>query len=489
MSWKETFTDEAAGLSGAALGFITADVPGAWHGYTLGKDLSKLSRKYYNSNMAGRKRAASRSLTPLGRGRPFTRSQGPITPARSRTRTPSSRRSSVTSSAVSDMANLRRASVTFRNSQINAENSMSTRQAGVKHQRKKNVSLKKPKKVRVTPKFRKQVVKALEPSKFYGKYHEMGAGYYTFPIALGGGQYVFRPGHYSGLDQYLFNPMRVWHAANVLWNSKAESEQAQYTNYIPDFQSNFYNLDNTKIHVKNSYAIYHVKNNSKRTWILTLYECAPKRNMSHLIEKDAYSQWIDSMQFDRGVPLTADGEVVNPTYIRNVNACTPNTLGVTPGVTPQLNTKWAFEKHEIVLDPGQTYVHYVQGPADTIYDYAKFRSQISNVTTDKENMFMDIQKNKTRQVLIVAKMDLVRNTETAVRAGIAEGDAQNLLIEYKNYFHLECPEQTGGRFDSTAGNKNFSLGKQRTTYYYKNWATGTTAPLVRIDEENVEDTV
>lgn len=492
MSWGETISDEVAGLSGAALGVITMPgyYSGAVAGYKFGKGASQLSRKYFKSNMA--RKSYSRSPTP--RGRPNTRSQLMATPARSR----SSRRVSIASSTVADMARLRRASVANAGTQssryvkgnINSENSVSTRQAAVKHQRKKNVSIKKPKKVRVSPKFRKQVVKALEPSKFYGKYHEMGAGYYTFPISLGGGQYVFRPGHYSGLDQYLFNPMRVWHAANVLWNSKPESEQAQYTNYIPALQSNYYNLDNFKINVKNSYTTYHIKNNSKRTWILTLYECAPKHNMSHLIEKDVYSQWLDSMSFDQGVPLTATGEIINPTFIRNVNACTPATLGVTPGVTPQLNTKWSFEKHDIILDPGQTYVHYVQGPADTIYDFAKFRKQVSNVASQAlENQFCDIQKNKTRQVLIVAKMDLVRNTAAAVRSGIDEADAQNLLIEYKNYFHLECPEQTGGIFDGTAGNKNFSLGKQRTTYCYKNWATGTVAPLVRIDEENVEDTV
>lgn len=210
--------------------------------------------------------------------------------------------------------------------------------------------------------------------------------------------------------------------------------------------------------------------------------------MHHPNEKDAYSQWIDSMDFDRGVPLTSAGELINPTFVRNVNGATPNTLGVTPFCTPQLNTKWNFEKHEIILDPGQTYTHFVQGPADTMYDFSKFRTQRTGVA--QENSFCDVQKGKTRQVLIVAKTDLCRTTAKAVRAGVDTSVTnQDLLIEYHNHFHLECPTQTGGIFDGTAGNKNFSIGKQRTTYYYKNWATDVVRPEIRIDENSVLDTV
>lgn len=477
MSWKETITDEVAGISGATLGFITANVPGAWHGYTLGKDLSKLSRKYFNDDMAKGKGKRPASRTP-SRGRPAKRNT-PITPRKSPGRPRSRSVSSVTSSAVSDMAKLRRASITYN---IKSESSGGIRAPHVSTQNKKSVTFKRPPKVRVTKKFTKQVKKALEPTKSHGKYVEMSTVYSELDIELGGKQHVFRVGHYSGTDQYIFNPMRVWHAANVLWNGKAPSENAQYLSTYSDSVGDIYtNLANTKIHMKNSFVQYHFKNNCKRTLFVDLYELSPKNNMYHPTDKDALSQWGDNMELE----AQDSGELINPTRNSNVLGATPATLGITPNWSKGFMAKWSVEKHSIVMEPGQTHAHFVQGPADVTYDFAKFR-KVGN--GDPNIKFCDVQKKFTRQVLLVVRTDLVRTTNSALRAGVnnlsteLSNNKQGILCEWKHYFHMECPEQIAGTITTASGNSSMALDKRRDVYAYKNWAEGNGTALVRVEE-------
>jgi len=480
VTWGDSITDEIAGFSGAALGFIIGEMEGAQYGYKAGKLASKVTRKYSNSDMAKGKNKRPASRTP-SRGRPTKRrTVGPYpTPGRSKSRASTSSRSSIASSTVSAMAKLRRPSITYN---IKSESSGGIRAPHVSTQNKKSVSIKKPAKVRITRKFRKQVVKALEPSKSHGKYVEMSTYYNEFDVENGGKQMVYRLGHYSGVDTYIFNPMRVWHAANVLWNAKAPFENSQYTaSYNDSVGDIYFNLANTKINVKNSYATYHIKNNSKRCLFIDLYELSPKNNMFHPTDKDALSQWLDNMALE-----TYDsGELINPTKSTNILAATPYTLGMTPNFCKPFMAKWNVEKHTVVMEPGQTHAHFVQGPADVMYDFAKFRK----VGNDDPNVkFQDVQKKFTRQLLMVVRTDLVRTTDSALRAGVNDlsgelsNNKQGILVEWKHYFHLECPEQVGGTITTASGNSGMTLDKRRDVYAYKNWAEGNGKVLVRVEE-------
>lgn len=354
------------------------------------------------------------------------------------------------------------------------EESNSIKNAEVRTQFKKSVSFAKKPTVKVTPEFKKKVEKSLEPHKIGGTYQESDILEIKFPASNANEQIVYRLGmpaqiaspSFNG-EFLMFNPMRVLDAASVLFNNKTASKVKYFNSAgVYDTGVNSFNYENFTVYVRNSYCIHKIKNNTKRTWMIQLYEMAPKRNMDMADDGDALTQWVNAL-FNES---KQDG---NEFAINKGNAAV-TTLYNTPSKSKLFLESWKVEKTNITIEPGQSYDHFVQGPQQVEYDYAKFwRIGGSNLSGVKR--FNDIIKNFTRQIVITARLDMMQGTFVptgfgkAGRPGISDPD-ESLIYESTNYYSLSVPDKTGGRVNVAAfGDVNFTNSQKRDCYFIKNW--------------------
>lgn len=362
----------------------------------------------------------------------------------------------------------------------NDEQGTAMRAAKVINRRKKSVSFKKKPKVSVSKKFKLKVAKALEPKESHGRYLEIGYQNFDFePLLYGNKQKVERIGINSGGGyQQMFSPAMVLNAASVLFNGKAATESTQYTIAAGayNFGANSFDPRTTKLNVRNSYCSFVLRNNTPRTWIIQLYEVSPKLNMNVDDEGDAYTQWINCM-----VNESSTGTTTNPFAI-NIASATPNTLYATPLQNKMIQQKWNWERHEITLDPGQSYDHFIQGPSNVVYDYAKFWKQDGAGAADK---FYDYVKKFTRQLIIVARLDLVQDNTVSQAVGRQGNplDKGRLLVEWKNYYNITCPEVAGGVGVVGGGTASVTNQNRKDCYFHKNWYADTDAAGLRVADE------
>lgn len=369
----------------------------------------------------------------------------------------------------------------------NNENSVSTRVAKVTNRRSKKVSIRKPKKVRITRKFRAKVNKALEPSMCFGKYMETTTGQFGFGLTLGNQQSSdrFTPSQGNACGSVVFSPVQVLDVASVLFNGKTATKATKATitgGNQTDFGNNTFDPRTVKVTVKNQYYSFVLRNNTKRTWIIQMYECSPKMKQSIIDDGDGLTQWVNVLQ-------NTVGNAQNVTQ-KNINlaGATANTLYSQPMDNPLFLKYWNIEKHDIVLDPGQTYDHFMQGPSG-VYDFAKFWKPDNDGAA---NIFFNIQPKFTRHVFFTARLDLVTSEEgNCGRWGIAAAD-EKLLLESKYYYNIGLPSQTGGTLlenNSTTSGTSFVLGQKRDCYYKVNWDAANTPPTVRVEEQTGVDNI
>jgi len=360
------------------------------------------------------------------------------------------------------------------------ENSLNTRDAKVKGQFKKSVSHGKKKRVKVSRNFRLKVNQALLPQKYKGFYLESGIIHEGFSNTLGQTQKVFRIGNAQDRAGCMFDPLRVLDAASVLFAGKVATENAKFPVvggfYTPGDQS--FDAHTAKITVENSYSSYVLKNNTNRTWIIDLYECAPRKQMDDLEYGDVMTQWERALANEHaaGVVLDSSAERVN------IDSALVTTLYNIPQYCKTMMRSWKFEKHAIVLDPGQTYDHFVQGPSNVTYDFGKFWAIEQG--SDSKTIY-NLQPKFTRQIMCVARLDLVSSSSAHGRLGLDDNVSGTLIAEYKNYIRVQCPESTGGNVKVAALNTStpMQLDYKRDSFCIKNWDTTTASPSIRFEEQ------
>lgn len=444
------------GASGAVLGYIHGNRRGAILGYQIGKKLARMP-PYNTTTTPSRKRSVSVTSTP----------------GRRQTRTPVKPRMTIKS-----RVGKKRTKTT--------EASAGLRAAKVKNRVKKGVTIKPKKKVKITKNFKLKVTKALSSKLAKGKYLEIVTDGTSFPLVLGNKQIRTRLGNDQGNagSKLLFNPAHVLDSASVLFNNKVASRSSKWSVDgfgIYTFGDQSFDSRISKIHVLNSYASFVLRNNSNRTWIIQLYECAPKKDMSYILEQDVLQQWVNCMTNEANT-----GDLEGTTI--NLGDATPETLYATPQSNKRLLKDWKFERHDIILDPGQTYDHFIQGPSDVVYDFAKFWR---NDNSGAANVFLDINKRFTRQVIMTARVDLAQNAEnTTSRYGIPNGKGW-LVWECKQYFNIEAPEHTPSLVTlplPASGTINADRDNIRDCYFHKHWTeTPNVAPTIRFELQTGTD--
>lgn len=364
------------------------------------------------------------------------------------------------------------------------ETSRSDRAAKVINRRNPRVSIKPKKKVTISKNFKAKVTKALEPMKMRGRYQETSVYNQNFPLAYGNKQIYgrFAPNIGSAGRHALFSPLDILDNASVLFNNRAATQtKGTASGFTTDFGSD--SLDARIVKVNVIYQKFHLtlRNNSKRTWIIQLYEASPKKAFNCIEDGDVVTQWENCM-INEG---STDTDVTKKRI--NMLPTTPSTLYCTPKDSKFFMSKWNIEKHDIILDPGQVYDHVMIGPTGE-YDFSKFWRQDSLASASE---FLNYQPKFTRECFYTARLDLIAGTNgDGGRWGIPAEDKAGLVHEMTKYTMLSVPDLAGGVLfenNSVISGTKFNLTQQRDCYFKHHWNEGVQAPLVRVDVQSGEN--
>lgn len=239
---------------------------------------------------------------------------------------------------------------------------LATRRATVRTPQVKGRVLKQKKKapaVKVSKTFRAKVDKVLEPKKYIGTYNSEYYGKLTQLVTVNAQQ--ASEGISNGANGALavaagtlihslmfFSPLRVNHAASVLFNGKTDSHL--YTLETGNFVS-----DSLKLDVTYQAVTITLRNNTQVTKTVTWYECQAKSNS----DTSAFQAWAQMLALAAGAGK------------ENVTTTVPTTLNAKPGAISGFSPQWKYAARVNVLEPGQSVTFTMKGP-EGLYDFSKF---------------------------------------------------------------------------------------------------------------------
>lgn len=391
-------------------------------------------------------------------------------------------------------------------------------------------------KVKVSKSLREKIGKVIESKKLYGVYKTtrhvnigvirtstFNNSYLTDTIgAYTGARLVGRTGNGTQLgncrwwfaagvvnslllpgdDFNLFTPMKFMDAAAILWNNKVIARD--YTLVAGNFVVPTTTLTGVpvtvteaapnpqgfELHIINSYVKFEIRNTCQRSMRITCYNMVLKLKHSERLPLDTL---ID------GIGVHTESTTVKNLF-RGVDNTQPvDTLLNDPefpiGLCPPVSSSYKWEKHEMILSPGETCVHYVQGPKNMDLDFTKLYA-------DAEDNGGRLYKNTSCSVLFSVRPDLVFAT---AGLGIALGqgpgrfippDTPNdilsdpVAIEMVETFKLSIPEMAGFYAQTFVAGLTKTLNLRRQQYAFGNFThqeDETNMTYVRMDEENPAD--
>jgi len=349
------------------------------------------------------------------------------------------------------------------------ESSANSRRAAAGKKRSVKKNKKTPK---VSKAFSKKVKSALEKKCITGVFSETSYG--SINLGSSNKQGVFHDNMAGTQDGNMFDPFRVLDAASVLWNKK-----------VPDLDHNDtvgnFPQQNFNINVVSSYSKWHFKNNTQHTITLDIYECMTKGPRSLFSDPNPRDSFVTAVNDDTN----------NFIAIPSINAydglttLTVNHLGVKPGMTSSFSKYWKYTSREVILDPGQSFTHIVNGPKNTTYEFNKFY---------QEGIMFNYQPGKTVSMMIIMKSDLraARNGDASVGTGryfTDEGKGRTVAIERYDHYVLGLPEQAGFTYPtSTTSGTVQALTLRKRVYSHNIYTNGPNlgggVTDVRIDELN-----
>lgn len=428
--------EEAAGASGAVLGFIGDDIRGAIKGYHIGKKLAQFT--------ANRMPPTPKTPNRTGRFIPY---KTPI--SSDKIRRIVSRRKPV--------------------GRILRKNQISAGITKVTARRVKKQLLKK-KRVKVSRKLRAKINKVLS-GQIFGEFQETGYQVLRLIGSEDFKQIIVRLACTGDSSDPLFSPNRILDAASVLWNEKAHVDNPKTIVDAGNFDPK-----KLKCTVINSSAMYYMKNNTQRTITIKMMEITPRSNVLPA-SKNPFQQWIDD--------LNQDALNNGP----NQNNAALTVLHTNPSMLPEFRKTYRMHTTKIVIPPGGEYEHFIQGPQDQLYDFQK-------MWTGSD--FNNYQKF-SKWVLAVYYPDLVCTSLGGYGRYLNSGtEAANLgvVIETRYRYKISMPELAGfyGNVLVTANpavgapvvnNTSVQLGQRQYSYALKTFALSEIVGVeTRVDEQN-----
>ena len=307
----------------------------------------------------------------------------------------------------------------------------------------------------------------------------------------------------TGDDWQFFTPLKILDAASVLWNDKTIDRN--YTKMVGNFQ-----MSETKatgvpvagsttnpnrlgqiIEVVNSFVTFELKNNTQRTMTLVFYHCKSKLKFNVITPLAQFIGGTGTTEVDTG---TASAHIrcgtSNPI---------PETLQNDPMVEPNhfdgFRSLFTYEKVTVVIAPGETCTHNIQGPKNYRLDFSKLQ-------TANNDFGGCLYAPTTIGVMCSALPDLVSVSGGTTIVGGTTGryvntpatgpDANYQLslpvsVEVKEHFTLAMPENTGFFVQAFGANTVQTLGLRRPMRAYGNFCTPNLSfgiAYTRFDEEN-----
>lgn len=348
-----------------------------------------------------------------------------------------------------------------------AETPIAQSSLSVRHKTlKKNHKGKAKKVVRVPKKLRKQIVQTLESKQVpgHGRVLMLGTAKQiwgtnilsqaVFPLPL--------PRCDGSLDGKLFDPLFIMYAASRLWNGRLnvgadlttgawsnvnvqKSTGGEWANFTQLNASGATDVSSFKVNVTDLKAKLTLKNNSTRTMYLKMYVCKPKYQRQDLQTTNnlPINDWTQDLQADFNAQI--DGIQTATTKASGINVANQagtqsvfrETMYACPLQLPQWKKKWNANKYEIILEPGQTHNHWVQGD-EIEYDFAKMYSKASDGT----NQFQNIQKTD-RHIFFTGVSELATQTTGSINGRIAGNANGVLLFETEIFCRMTMPESAG----------------------------------------------
>ncbi|QCX35050.1 capsid protein [Ninurtavirus muliumi] len=422
----------------------------------------------------------ARSATPSGtRGRKYLRTPSTAR-SRSRSRGRSSSRSTTPLRRILRGRSFSRSRSTNRlvgHSAHSGESAISTRLPMAHTRFVKRVAFKRKLKIKVSKNLKQKIQKVIEKGHAHGSYKEF---YYTNVLNNVTNGQVVKPLLNFTSDAILgihFDPVRVLNAASILWHNKTTGAgiKTPAVTDVGNFDTNGLTILARDLHTRVT-----LRNNSQRVYICKIYECAPKSVIDPPAAADAPTFWTSALAQEFVSPF---GSIASVNPLNN----SVNQLYMTPQQCKQFNQQFASQVTNVTIEPGQSYVYFMQGPQNMVYDYTKFYQQA---------IFANLQK-MTRHLFIVAHNDLITYTDTGIVGGGNPGVARlreaaafvgaGLAVEVENVYKLGMPKKTGGYIGAAiVPNAPLDLEFAHDVHAQVVHAdtAGATPLPIRVDEEN-----
>lgn len=297
----------------------------------------------------------------------------------------------------------------------------------------------------------------------------------------------------TGWDMSYFTPAKFMDAAAILWNKKAMAQNALLST------GNFYtytsetgvpqNTYRSNLYIKNSWVTFEFKNNSQRTITLLIRHCVPKLKF---VDDNPLAIYTSAILDDSNASGNFNGPLVP--YSGNVTesyAKYLNDIDVPWSFVDGFSKTWKYETIKIIIAPGETCKHSIQGPKNMNLNY-------NDIMKSGSQQFYSYFKKTSCSVVIGVLPDLV------FAESIGEGQPANytgrwvdfsantdktirnpISVEIKEHFDMGMPELTG--FVEDPGTKQTQMlnlrSKKYASYKFQNNLIEESATIKRYDEE------
>lgn len=317
---------------------------------------------------------------------------------------------------------------------------------------------------------RKAIKKMIAGTEIKGTYRKVVGGYQWY-----GGT----PSYGTTFDnkqkvEYLrvaepFGPTNILDASAVLWHNKTPLSNGQAS--LADTTDNRI----TKIHVRDQYMITTFKNNARRTYHYKIYTIRPKRADVNLEPRGDFDLQLQK-ELEASIGVDAGP---------NVSGINLETLGVNPEFVPGWSANWKFDHVNVKLEPGQTYVHRVNGLKDTTVDMNKYF---------QGDVFQPVQKYNC-YVMCVFYGDLIAHSSGSVGHYEDIGDASDNVFDGKGVIisqeivqKLSMPELAGFKGTGSALGAGVQQALTQRRFAYASHTFMDSRPvggsMVRVDDED-----
>ena len=461
--------------AGGTVGFIVGDIPGAYMGAKIGNKLAQRMK---------RGRSVSRGRTSQRSG------------SRSRSRTGMSvvRRR---------FKRIRYKSINrfgYKRSKLKKSYGGSLRKAGVQKSRRKRVYF-KSRKLRITRKFKRKVLRVITNSKFSGFYQHNSYSVHRASL-YNGCQNIIQHKKVFVKDQQnpassfyshpLFSPSIYGYVAEVLYGNAAGPSFAPGSLEVPvGGVGDSVIMSESKIPVIKSWARFCIKNNYTFNVELKMFTCSPKNKSFFYRANDPVSvpgaarsidpvtDWVTQMDNLRYSYMSHYGTLIRQPQSKGQAAVTvdPHTgiraYGADPRQIPWWNKHWKCDVEKFVIYPGQCIEKIVKGPRDMIVDMARLwndryvnQSGAISAWRPGGSAFEEIQK-WNQYVFWTAVPELsafIPNSGSITCGRIAwpdENDGEGILIEQKFYTKIGLPEDVARRNEAAYESGDFLRENQK----------------------------